>query len=290
MTAPDRIKKFAAAGLRYVQFGLVNAGGAFIGTGLPAQGASVGAYNARGMKGFQMDVPDPTTLDVVARSGADKWSFMFAPEGNPTGTATADMVDMVLRELMTNAKVVDIGDHIVAQGFATDQDGSEPQVCAVVSEYASSGDDDDFGNDFWFHEVVMLGKFSSKPTSMATGAQASETTYNFVTNQAAKTFWGAAFSAATWGFSQAAVLYLASEHMISVDAYVCDNGATEEFTLSYLPAGDETDGVVLLFKASDGSEITPTDVDAATGVVQFPQQDADTLVVCLYEVADGQIA
>jgi hypothetical protein len=286
----DFLSTWAAAGLRYVQVGMLNSSGLAIGdgAGAPAQGAGAGLMNMLGFTGFQVDVPDPVTHDVIARSGADKWSFQFAPEGNPTVTATAKMMDMLKRARITGTKVEDVA--LMKMGVAgTDQDGSEPQVMVMVSEYGSSGDETDFGNALWVHQLIPLVKFASKPFSMTTGATESEFAYNGKANQAAKTPWGKALSLEDNGCTRAACLWLASEHMVSLYAYTADGSDPEEFTLPYTPAGDETSGRVTIFDATSGAEVTPSDVDVSTRVVQFAQQTAGNLFICLYEIAAGGI-
>jgi hypothetical protein len=287
--APDRLLKWAAAGLSIVQIGLVNAAGVVIGDGLPDAGAAAGLMNFKGVTGFTADVPDPVTHDVIGRSGRDKWSFQFAPEGNPSVTITSKMMDMGLRDAMGGLKTQDIGQMKLSLA-ATNLDGLEPQVCALLSELASSGDDADFGTDLWVHMLVPLVKFNNKPFSLNSGAQESEYAFVGKTNQAAKLPWGAALTEDANGATKAAVGFIASEYAISIDTFR-GSGSADSFVLQYTPAGDETEDRVHAFLASTGADVAISDVDVATKTVTFTTAPAeDALVVVLYETADGAIS
>jgi hypothetical protein len=282
MTAVE--KATSGAFLYVVQIGLVNAGGIVIGDGLPVSGASTGLQHYRGALSAGGDAPEPVRLDVIGASGAAKHSYQRASDENPTVNITAMIFDMAIRAMSSGTKVQTIGDMQMSVA-ATDQDGLEPQVCIIASQKAIQAE---AGTEIWQHEIWPLAKLTSGPFQMQSGANA-EYAYGGTANQAAKTPWGVALNVTDNGATKAATFVINSEYMISLDTYVCDAGDPEEFTLKHLPAGDESTNKIKLFDTTDGSDISPTDVDTETGVVQFPTDTADKVVVALYEVAAGEL-
>lgn len=284
-------KKSSGAGLAIVQMGLVNTGGIAIADGLPTAGSGGGLQRYRGAISAGGDTPDPERLNVIGDSGLFKHTYQFGSAENPTFNMEAGYMDMVLRAMATGTKVQTLGDWQIGV-MGTDKDGSEPQICIAISEYAIT----DEGAEIWITEIFPLVKLTSKPFPMQS-SQATSFQYAGIANQAVRMPWGPALTITDNGVTAAAVIGpVLSENPLTIDTFVGD-GATDTHTLQYLPAGDETSNKVKAFLAYDdtdgsypGTDVTLSDVATDTGVVTFGAAPAENDIVSfLYEVASGEL-
>ncbi|MGQ9491730.1 MAG: hypothetical protein ACUVS6_13740 [Anaerolineae bacterium] len=268
MTAPS--VRVSGSGFRYAAIYALDS------NGYPAA-TSATVYEgiqAEGARTLELNEPEPR---IVSISGDDRLyalDVLPATEGM-TGTLTIARANMELEALTRAVNSFTLGEARGLVGGITDKSGNEPQCALLAYRQALTEVGARVYESLIMPRVLLLARHSNYTENAA------EYSFSVVPQLVTKHLWGAAFSPATEGVTQAQVIRFITQYKPRVVAWKGDNSTTKFLFASNHPAVsvDKIHGVWV------NGVLDSAATKALDGVTPTQRPGNGDIVVCFYEVA-----
>lgn len=237
--------KTIQAGLNWVFVGVNGTDGNPIGgdaTGAAA-GASAGSafQHMNGAKTVPVQVPDAEAVDVTGDDGTEG-QFVFEAAGSPNGVIQFSDQDLDLEALFQSTNVVNLGN--ITYG-TIDPDAPEYRdLNLIVQGRAKSQVSGEGQAKRWAGWLIPSCQLVPLNRDAFTERTAASMRYSLIANKGGNTPWGSVMSLATQGTTRASMLPFVSDYPLHMHVYQ-GNGVQDTFTLTYTPAAEDDDSVII---------------------------------------------
>lgn len=243
--------------------------------GYPAASGST-SYNGlqmAGAKAFEVVIPDARQITHTGDDRVLQKDALPAQDGS-TATVRTGRMDYDVYALFSNTEVETVGE-AKAVGYATSQQGNEPQVGLLCYQQAI----DDSGTRSWRSFLFPKAKVMPKPGGMTETPP--EHTWQVVPQVVTKNLWGDSFTSGCSGYTSAEMREFMTEGRPHVASFLA-SGASGSciFASGYTPA--KSTAKVKVFK--NGTDVTSS-VTVSTTQVTFTGATQNDVFVIFYELA-----
>jgi len=259
-------------GLRHAQVFELNS------SGYPAATTSAAAYEGYeivGPKAFDITTPDARKILHTGNDRLLAQDFLPTLEG-ASGVLRTARNDYDIFALLTGTNLVTVGEAKLI-GYATDQQGSEPDVGILLFQQSKDGVTK---LRRWRSYMLPVTNAVIKPSSM--NDTAAEYEFQLLPQVVSKHLWGTTFALTVEGFTEAQLVETMTEGQPWIAAWKA-NGTV--LTYPFHASRPATAAAKIHVVAKNGIAQTTGFTAYATGLVFSATPGANEIIVAFYEIA-----